>query len=299
MRRHIDDKELLLFLDGELTPRRHSLVATHLETCETCRDRAELVRATMAEVTAALKQDVPAGPEPQSPQSRSRVRLASALQRAAASEPTWLEAAAAQFSGALLLRRLGIAAGVGVICAVAFMAARITQEPRVATLVTLGALPEATLTPGAVSTLTAAELCRGVRPSRVVTESVRRRVLRSYGMEHVAEDAYELDALITPELGGSTDPANLWPQRYRAPRWNARIKDQLEELLPKMVCAGQISLAQAQRDIASDWVEAYKRHFNTDTPREPHLESTDEQPELLIVPDRAPMRLASIGFVLR
>jgi anti-sigma factor RsiW len=296
MRRHIDDDELLLFIDGELTLARRSLVATHLETCRTCRDRAELVRVTMAEIAAVLKQGLPAEPESH---SRSRVRLASALQRAASSEPTWLDAAAAQFSGALLLRRLGVAAGVGVICAAAFMAARIGQEPRGENLVALGALPEATLTPGAVSTLTAADLCRGVRPSRAVTESVRRRVLRSYRMEHVAEDAYELDALITPELGGSTDPANLWPQRYRAPRWNAHIKDQLEELLPKMVCAGHITLAQAQRDIASDWVDAYKRYFNTDAPRQAHLAlPPDEEPELLIVPDRAPMRMAAIGFVV-
>lgn len=295
MRHHIDDDELLLFLDGELAPARQPLVATHLEACETCRDRADLVRATMAEVTAALHQDVPAAPDSQ---NHSRVRLASALQRAASSEPTWLEAVAAQFSGALLLRRLSVAAGVGAICLVAFMAARMTGEPESENLLAPGALPEARLTPGAVSTLTAAELCRGERPSRVVTESVRRRVLRSYRMEHVAEDAYELDALITPELGGSTDPANLWPQRYRAPRWNAHIKDQLEELLPRMVCAGQITLAQAQRDIASDWVDAYKRYFNTDAPRQAHLAlPPDEEPELVIVPDRAPMRMAAIGFV--
>jgi hypothetical protein len=100
-------------------------------------------------------------------------------------------------------------------------------------------------------------------------------------------------------LGGSTDPANLWPQRYRAPRWNAHIKDQLEELLPKMVCAGQITLAQAQRDIAADWVEAYKRYFNTDAPRQAHVGwPPDEEPELLIVPDRVPMRMAAIGVVL-
>lgn len=295
MRHHIDDDELLLVLDGELAPARQALLSTHLQACATCRDRADLVQATMAEVTAALKQDLPAAADSH---SRSRVRLASALQRAASSEPAWLEAVAEHFSGPLLLRRLGVAAGVAAICLVAFMAARMTEAPESEHLLALGALPEARLTPGAVSTLTTAELCRGERPSRVVTESVKRSVLRAYRMEHVAEDAYELDALITPELGGSTDPANLWPQPYGAPRWNAHIKDQLEELLPKMVCAGQITLAQAQRDIASDWVNAYKRYFNTDAPRQAHLAlPQDEEPELLIVPDRAPMRMAAIGFV--
>jgi hypothetical protein len=67
-----------------------------------------------------------------------------------------------------------------------------------------------------------------------------------------------------------------------------------------MVCAGHITLAQAQRDIASDWVEAYKRYFNTDAPRQAHLGlPPDDEPELLIVSDRARMRMAAIGFVLR
>ncbi len=128
------------------------------------------------------------------------------------------------------------------------------------------ALPIATLTPGAVSPLTAAELCAGARPSRVVDEAVRQRVLHEYGMEQVSQEAYELDALITPELGGTTERANLWPQRYAAPVWNAYVKDALEQHLVQMVCTEQIDLAQAQREIATDWVAAYKRHFATDAP---------------------------------
>ena len=48
--------------------------------------------------------------------------------------------------------------------------------------------------------------------------------------------------------------------------WNARVKDELEELLPVLVCRGQVDLATAQRDIAVNWIAAYKRYFHTDRP---------------------------------
>jgi hypothetical protein len=33
-----------------------------------------------------------------------------------------------------------------------------------------------------------------------------------------------------------------------------------------MVCAGQLDLSAAQRDIATDWIAAYKKYFRTDKP---------------------------------
>ena len=91
-------------------------------------------------------------------------------------------------------------------------------------------------------------------------------MLRSYGMEHLSEHEYELDYLVTPDLGGSPEPRNLWPEPYGSRVWNARVKDELESLLPQLVCEGKIDLVTAQRDIASNWIEAYKKYFNTDRP---------------------------------
>ena len=34
----------------------------------------------------------------------------------------------------------------------------------------------------------------------------------------------------------------------------------LERKLHKLVCAGQLDLGTAQREIASDWIEAYKKY---------------------------------------
>ena len=114
---------------------------------------------------------------------------------------------------------------------------------------------------------------RADRPRRAVRRApalndaapIRQAVLRD-GMEHVADEEYELDYLITPELGGSSDRRNLWPERYGSRVWNARVKDELERLLPQMVCEGRLDLATAQHDIASNWIAAYQKYFGTDRP---------------------------------
>jgi hypothetical protein len=85
-------------------------------------------------------------------------------------------------------------------------------------------------------------------------------------MANTPDDEYELDYLVTPDLGGSPDARNLWPEPYGSDVWNARVKDELETLLPRMVCRGQLDLATAQRDIATDWVAAYRKYFKTDRP---------------------------------
>ena len=47
------------------------------------------------------------------------------------------------------------------------------------------------------------------------------------------------------------------------------MKDQLEDLLPRLVCEGQVDLRTAQRDIAADWVAAYRKYFRTISPLRP------------------------------
>ena len=66
-----------------------------------------------------------------------------------------------------------------------------------------------------------------------------------------------MDYLITPELGGATTIRNLWPDHIISV-WNAHVKDDLENRLHRMVCSGELDLATAQRDIAANWIAAYK-----------------------------------------
>ena len=67
--------------------------------------------------------------------------------------------------------------------------------------------------------------------------------------------------------------------------WNARVKDELERLLPNLVCAGTLPLATAQRDMATDWIAAYKKYFHTDRPLHTYspldLQDTDGAPDAL------------------
>lgn len=113
-----------------------------------------------------------------------------------------------------------------------------------------------------------------VRPPVSVTNRIKADVMPKY---HSTLDAayYELDHLISLELGGCPDcEENLWPQPYgdakhpikrTQPRPKdgsilpgARQKDEVETYLKKQVCDGKITLQQAQRQIATDWYEAYK-----------------------------------------
>jgi hypothetical protein len=99
-----------------------------------------------------------------------------------------------------------------------------------------------------------------------VPVSVRHVVLRNYGAAAISDRDFELDYLITPELGGATDAQNLWPERYTSATWNAHVKDDLEHLLHQLVCGGSVPLESAQRDISTNWIAAYKRYFHTNRP---------------------------------
>lgn len=88
----------------------------------------------------------------------------------------------------------------------------------------------------------------------------------STGYHDAQPGAYEVDYLITPALGGADDIHNLWPQSSASVVWNAQVKDALEDHLRELVCDGQLDLTVAQREIASDWIGAYKKYFHTDRP---------------------------------
>jgi hypothetical protein len=104
------------------------------------------------------------------------------------------------------------------------------------------------------------------------------KVFETYGITDPRPRAYELDYLISPELGGSGDARNLWPQAYQAPVWNAHAKDALEEHLFQLVCHGNLDLATAQHDIATDWISAYKKYFDTDRPLSAHAAFLKDRP---------------------
>jgi hypothetical protein len=83
---------------------------------------------------------------------------------------------------------------------------------------------------------------RSVRPPTDYTNALKLRQMRAYG-ETGPPSAFQEDHLISLELGGHpTDPRNLWPEPY--PR-AARV-DAIENELNAQVCAGSLTLTQAQ-----------------------------------------------------
>jgi hypothetical protein len=136
------------------------------------------------------------------------------------------------------------------------------------------------LTPGATRPVDLSDVCRDgiAKQDHIVSTSVARLVFGEYGVVNPRPYAYEVDYLITPELGGADDIRNIWPEPYSGTEWTAHVKDALEERLHQMVCANELDLVEAQQDIAHDWVSAYKKYFHTDHPLQEHLTYTKDQP---------------------
>jgi hypothetical protein len=114
-----------------------------------------------------------------------------------------------------------------------------------------GLLPDVSCTPGAVATTDMQIVCgTSTRGRRNVTEAERRAVFVAYGLSpRQPEGAFEVDHLVSLELGGSNALANLWPEA--APGFHD--KDRVEDDLHRRVCSGAMSLDEAQRAIAADW----------------------------------------------
>jgi|SRR5271166_1495872 len=137
----------------------------------------------------------------------------------------------------------------------------------------LYARPDPRCTPGAVnpqvtqatigSTICRAGWTSTVRPPESVTEPEKYASMEAYGLVGRAS-AYEYDHLVPLELGGAVnDPRNLWPElNYTHPTGYDELnpKDAVEYALNRRVCARMMTLAQAQRLIALDWVAAYRRY---------------------------------------
>lgn len=112
-------------------------------------------------------------------------------------------------------------------------------------------------TPGAVSTRTKAQICNPdfhTGAVRHVSATLKRSVCAAYGLPSCK--GTEVDHLVSLELGGSNDAANLWPQPY-SPAPGAREKDVLEDFLHRAVCSGDMTLEAAQQGIAKDWYALY------------------------------------------
>lgn len=120
-------------------------------------------------------------------------------------------------------------------------------------------LPNSKLTPGDARSKLKDEICAAgyIKSVGRTTSTQKDEVFKRYGI--VRRGDYDIDHLISKGLGGSKDMKNLYPQPLKGP-WNMQKKDQLENHLHRLVCSGKLDLSLAQREIAHDWIAAYKKY---------------------------------------
>lgn len=87
---------------------------------------------------------------------------------------------------------------------------------------------------------------------RATTQATKDAVLAAYGLQRPWKG--EIDHLISLELGGADVQANLWPEAGAIPN----PKDHEENVLHAEVCAGTITLAQAQ-DTIRHWQAGWRQ----------------------------------------
>ncbi len=272
---HETDEQLLLYGSGELPANSSEEIRAHLECCSQCHTRLEELQSTLAEYTGAhrdaLRLQLP-------PMAGARAELKERVAQLAAQDrreseyrvganrpPRSIWTAIAEHRQTAVLGAVALAA-----CLLVAIRLHGPAERSYPQKASLGhwEKPDLRLTPGATIPVTQSQVC-GAEAANIIPAvpvSLKRKVFEEYGVTSPQPDAYEVDYLITPELGGATDIRNLWPEPSQDILWNSYVKDQLEDRLHRMVCSGDVDLATAQHDIATDWIAAYRKYFHADRP---------------------------------
>jgi len=150
-------------------------------------------------------------------------------------------------------------------------------------------LPDSEMTPGVACPTVTVEMlshagytaevrANGTADGKKITDAVKQQVYAEYHItSHPAGD-YEVDHLISLELGGSNDIRNLWPQPYQG-KWNAHMKNRLENELHKRVINHEMTLADAQKEISTNWVALYLKIYPEDVTPNPVSPQDNAEPD--------------------
>jgi hypothetical protein len=248
---HLSEPELILAANGELPAKRKAEVQAHLETCWACQERMSSLRSTIADFVHARNRELNEQlPSAEGPRALLRAQMAAAAQERGPA-PSVFRLPATSFGR---LASLGAAFAVAVLAILGIFQTTVNAE---------GPKPKSGLTPGEARPITLEEVCQYERAeviSRDIPLDMQDKVFAAYGISASQKDRFEVDYLITPDLGGTESLRNLWPQPYSV-RWNAHVKDKLEQRLHEMVCSGKLDLVTAQHDIAVDWIAAYRKYI--------------------------------------
>jgi hypothetical protein len=257
---HLSDEDLILLADGELPAGQISRVNSHLAACWTCRVRKQELEQAISHFVHTYRSDLDSQLPPIAP---AKALLKARLRTFAEIQPRRLTA---WFN--VLPRHKSVRVALAV-ASVLLMSLTVHRFWAAHYSTNIYAVPNRSFTPGAILLLNREEVCKEPdTKDKAVPKVVQWKVFREYGVSQAGVETYVVDYLIAPALGGSDDIHNLWPQPDTNAVWNSRVKDKLEDHLRHDVCQGELDLTTAQREIAGNWIEAYKKYFHTDHPLE-------------------------------
>ncbi len=90
-----------------------------------------------------------------------------------------------------------------------------------------------------------------------ITDEVKQKVFSAYGIGPVEAQSYVIIRLIPVELGGTENPANLFPTTP----WFHGLKSRLDRRLVELVKGGQLTIQQAESELKDNWVRASHRYY--------------------------------------
>jgi hypothetical protein len=119
-----------------------------------------------------------------------------------------------------------------------------------------GVLPDIACSPGTVLTTNVTTICKVgyTKTVRDVSVTTKKKVFAEYGISYSQHSNYEVDHIISLEIGGSNDIKNLYPESYTIKN-GARVKDVFENYLHRQVCSGSMTIQEAQKEISTNWLQ--------------------------------------------
>lgn len=133
-------------------------------------------------------------------------------------------------------------------------------------------LPNLDYTPGVARDITIEQVCttKWRKDRRHVTAKMINNVYLRYGIQRDARRnnngklLYQMDHLISREIGGADVEQNLWPEPLVG-SCNAYHKDRLENALHREICANPSDeiLKQTQQSIAANWIAEYEKRYGS------------------------------------
>jgi hypothetical protein len=252
---HLSEVDLIRFLDEEMSAEESAATGAHLETCELCRIEMTEIAIVAEEVKGMVSTSYATGKSTESHHSlRTKLDQASSDSKSLRSQfSLWTRE---NFNPAYAYGALGFVT----IAALFFIFPYADRSD----VKLAPSLPIRALTPGMTRPVNLEDICASgdSDPDPAVSPQLQEAVFREYGIfQRRADKDFQVDYLISPQLGGTDDVRNLWPQSYKDAVWNAEAKDALERHLSRLVCEGKVSLTEAQSDIATDWIAAYQKYF--------------------------------------